>query len=115
MGSDTYDLILAGTGLGRREPADGGEEEQRRGRHLRLRRRWQPGESHVNGVTTAYVGDGFEWTGSTSTMVKYYSAGGQRVAMRVGWERRAPARPPSGSTAPSAHSSRSGDYVKPPR
>jgi RHS repeat-associated protein len=34
--------------------------------------------------TTAYVGDYFDWTGSTSTMVRYYSAGGQRVAMRVG-------------------------------
>jgi hypothetical protein len=61
------------------------------------------------------VGDYLERTGASSTMVKYYSAGSQRVAMRVGWERRAPARPPSGSTAPSAHSSRSGDYVKPPR
>ncbi len=34
--------------------------------------------------TIAYVGDYFEWTGSTSTMVKYYYAGGRRVAMRVG-------------------------------
>ncbi len=34
--------------------------------------------------TIAYVGDYFEWKGSTSTMVKYYYAGGQRVAMRVG-------------------------------
>jgi len=38
----------------------------------------------VNGVTTAYIGNHFEWTGSTSTMVKYYYAGGVRVAMRVG-------------------------------
>ena len=34
--------------------------------------------------TTAYVGDHFEWKGGTSTMVKYYYAGGQRIAMRVG-------------------------------
>jgi len=33
---------------------------------------------------TAYVGDYFEWTGSTSSMVKYYYANGQRVALRVG-------------------------------
>ncbi len=38
----------------------------------------------MGGVTTYYVGDHFEWTGSTSTMVKYYYAGGQRVAMRQG-------------------------------
>ena len=46
----------------------------------------------AGGVTTAYVGNypspglrtGFEWTGSTSTMVRYYYAGSQRVAMRVG-------------------------------
>jgi RHS repeat-associated protein len=36
----------------------------------------------VNGATTAYVGNYFEWVGSTSTMVKYYYADGQRVAMR---------------------------------
>jgi RHS repeat-associated protein len=35
-------------------------------------------------MTTAYVGNHFEWTGSTSTMKKYYYAGGQRVAMRTG-------------------------------
>jgi len=35
-------------------------------------------------LTTAYVGNYFEWTGSTSTMVKNYYAGNQRVAMRVG-------------------------------
>jgi hypothetical protein len=29
----------------------------------------------AGGVTTYYVGNYFEWTGSTSTMVKYYSAG----------------------------------------
>ncbi len=38
----------------------------------------------LGGVTTYYVGTHFEWTGSTSTMVKYYYAGGRRVAMRVG-------------------------------
>jgi RHS repeat-associated protein len=35
-------------------------------------------------ATTAYVGNNFEWHGTTSTMVKYYYAGGQRVAMRQG-------------------------------
>ena len=35
-------------------------------------------------ATTAYVGKTFEWHGTTSTMVKYYYAGGQRVAMRQG-------------------------------
>ena len=38
----------------------------------------------AGGVTTAYVGNYFEWTGSTSTMVKYYYAGTTRIAMRVG-------------------------------
>ncbi|GEM_PF-3136472 len=38
----------------------------------------------LNGVTTYYVGNHFEWITSTLTMVKYYYAGGQRVAMRVG-------------------------------
>jgi RHS repeat-associated protein len=38
----------------------------------------------VSGTTTAYVGSHFEWTGSTTTMKKYYDAGGQRVAMRQG-------------------------------
>ncbi len=38
----------------------------------------------VGGVTTAYIGDYFEWSGSTSTMVKYYYAGTTRVAMRTG-------------------------------
>ncbi|HOT93492.1 MAG TPA: RHS repeat-associated core domain-containing protein, partial [Anaerolineae bacterium] len=33
---------------------------------------------------TYNIGNHFEWTGSTSTMVKYYYAGGQRVAMRQG-------------------------------
>jgi uncharacterized protein RhaS with RHS repeats len=37
------------------------------------------------GSTIAYVGDYFEWKGSTSTiMVKYYYANGQRIAMRRG-------------------------------
>ncbi len=38
----------------------------------------------AGGVTRAYVGDYFEWSGSTSTMVKYYYAGTVRVAMRTG-------------------------------
>jgi len=33
--------------------------------------------------TTAYVGNYFEWAGSTSSMAKYYYANGQRVAMRT--------------------------------
>jgi RHS repeat-associated protein len=36
------------------------------------------------GATTVYVGNYFEWTGSTSTMKKYYYAGSARVAMRQG-------------------------------
>jgi len=36
------------------------------------------------GTTTAYVGNHFEWTGSTSNMKKYYYAGATRVAMRTG-------------------------------
>ena len=32
----------------------------------------------MGGVTTYYVGNHFEWTGSTSTMIKYDYAGGQR-------------------------------------
>jgi RHS repeat-associated protein len=38
----------------------------------------------VNGTTTAYLGEYFEWTGSTSSMKKYYFAGSTRVAMRTG-------------------------------
>lgn len=38
----------------------------------------------VGATTTSYVGNYFEWTGSTSTMVKYYYHGAKRVAMRVG-------------------------------
>jgi hypothetical protein len=41
-------------------------------------------KSVLGGVTTYYVGNHFEWTGSTSQMIKYYYAGGQRVAMRKG-------------------------------
>ena len=35
----------------------------------------------MGGVTTTYIGNYLEWTGSTSTMKKYYYAWGQRVAM----------------------------------
>jgi hypothetical protein len=38
----------------------------------------------VGGVTTAYVGNWYEWTGSTTTAKKYYYAGGLRIAMRTG-------------------------------
>ncbi len=38
----------------------------------------------VGGVTTAYVGNHFEWTGSTATMKKYYYAGSTRIAVRTG-------------------------------
>jgi len=43
----------------------------------------------VGGVTTTYIGNYFEplqgrWAGSTSTMKKYYYAGGTRVAERKG-------------------------------
>jgi len=38
----------------------------------------------VSGATTAYVGSHYEWKGSVSTMVRFYHAGGQRVAMRTG-------------------------------
>ncbi len=38
----------------------------------------------TGGVTTAYMGNYFEWTTSTSTMVKYYYAGIKRVAMSTG-------------------------------
>ena len=41
-------------------------------------------QGSVGGVVTAYLGNYFEWTGSTSTMVKYYYAGGARIAMRKG-------------------------------
>ena len=38
----------------------------------------------VSGATTAYIGNYYEWTGSTSNMKKYYYAGATRVAMRTG-------------------------------
>jgi RHS repeat-associated protein len=38
----------------------------------------------VGGVTTAYVGNWYEWSGSTTTAKKYYYAGGLRIAMRTG-------------------------------
>ncbi len=38
----------------------------------------------IGGVTTSYIGNYFEWTGSTSSMKKYYYAGSTRVAMRTG-------------------------------
>jgi hypothetical protein len=38
----------------------------------------------VASVTTSYIGNYFEWTGSTSTMKKYYYAGSTWVAMRTG-------------------------------
>jgi len=43
-------------------------------------------KSVVNGVTTYYIGNTYEWRveASGSTGVNYYYAGSQRVAMRVG-------------------------------
>jgi RHS repeat-associated protein len=41
-------------------------------------------KSVIGGTTTTFIGSHFEWSGSTSTMVKYYYAGGERVAMRSG-------------------------------
>jgi RHS repeat-associated protein len=38
----------------------------------------------VAGVTTAYIGNYYEWTGSATTAKKYYYAGSQRIAMRTG-------------------------------
>jgi hypothetical protein len=35
-------------------------------------------------VTTTYVGNWYEWSGSTTTAKKYYYAGAQRIAMRTG-------------------------------
>ncbi len=37
----------------------------------------------IGGVTSIYIGNYFEWTGSTSSMKKYYYAGNTRVAMRT--------------------------------
>jgi RHS repeat-associated protein len=36
------------------------------------------------GTSTVYIGNYFEWKGSTTTMVRYYYAGAERVAMRTG-------------------------------
>jgi RHS repeat-associated protein len=38
----------------------------------------------INGVVTTYIGEAFEWSGSTATMKKYYYAGGTRLAVRIG-------------------------------
>ncbi|HLE15466.1 MAG TPA: hypothetical protein VI776_12000, partial [Anaerolineales bacterium] len=46
----------------------------------------------IGGAITIYIGDypspllraGFEWTGSASTLIKYFYAGTQRVAMKKG-------------------------------
>ena len=38
----------------------------------------------IGGTTTVYIGNYYEWTGSTSTMKSYYYAGGTRVAVRDG-------------------------------
>jgi RHS repeat-associated protein len=38
----------------------------------------------VGSTTTVYLGAFFEWTGSTSTMKRYYYAGSIRIAIRVG-------------------------------
>jgi RHS repeat-associated protein len=38
----------------------------------------------VGGVTTTYIGNYFEWSGSAATMKKYYYAGGTRIAVRDG-------------------------------
>jgi hypothetical protein len=38
----------------------------------------------VNGVTTTFVGNYVEWKSSASDMVRYYYAGGARLAMRSG-------------------------------
>ena len=75
----------------------------------------------VGGVTTIYIGDYLEWSGSTSTRVSYYgvyaegnrSANGARIAMRVGNTRywlfgdhpSASLRTSLGSTAITANSS----------
>ncbi|MCC6958162.1 MAG: hypothetical protein IT316_15275 [Anaerolineales bacterium] len=41
-------------------------------------------KSTVAGVTTAFIGDYYEWRGSAAASVKYYYTGGVRVAMRTG-------------------------------
>ncbi len=40
--------------------------------------------STVNGTSTAFIGSILEWTGSTTTMIRYYYAGAARIAMRSG-------------------------------
>lgn len=40
--------------------------------------------NRVNGVTTTYIGNYFEWHTAITDSVKYYYAGAQRIAMRVG-------------------------------
>ena len=41
-------------------------------------------KAEVGSTTTTYIGNYLEWTGSTSSVTRYYYAGGQRVAMREG-------------------------------
>jgi YD repeat-containing protein len=41
-------------------------------------------KGNIGGVTTTYIGNYFEWIGSTSTMKSYFYAGSTRVAMRKG-------------------------------
>jgi hypothetical protein len=38
----------------------------------------------VNGITTAFIGNTYEWTGSASTSIKYYYAATTRIALRMG-------------------------------
>ena len=38
----------------------------------------------IGSATTSYIGNYFEWTGSTGSMKKYYYAGSTKVAMRTG-------------------------------
>jgi hypothetical protein len=41
-------------------------------------------KSTIGPSTVLYLGNYFEWTGSTNSMKKYYYAKGQRAAMRLG-------------------------------
>ena len=41
-------------------------------------------KSTVGGASTVTIGSYFEWTGSSSTMKRYYEAGGSRIGMRQG-------------------------------
>ena len=36
------------------------------------------------GRTTVFIGNYFEWTGTAASAVRYYYAGGTRIAMRQG-------------------------------